>query len=168
MNCPLHHLPPAHLDHLAAYRDAVEIVRNDDHLVAGLGETVQLDDQSFHVDRMRHRPRHISHEKGMAARSRCNSVAGLIPCASSPRKFRRRLPYPDLSDTLEPYLTRDLEALPRFVVSTNKKPACDFRKRALKRRAWDSNPQPVSRHLISSQTAGQFAYPPGGRGARSS
>ena len=29
------------------------------------------------------------------------------------------------------------------------------------RRAGDSNPQPVSRHLISSQAAGQFAYPPG-------
>src|SRR5690348_11243589 len=29
------------------------------------------------------------------------------------------------------------------------------------RRAWDSNPQPLSGHLISSQAAGQFAYPPG-------
>ena len=29
-----------------------------------------------------------------------------------------------------------------------------------KRRAWDSNPQPLSGHLISSQAAGQFAYPP--------
>ena len=28
------------------------------------------------------------------------------------------------------------------------------------RRAGDSNPQPLSRHLISSQAAGQFAYPP--------
>ena len=31
----------------------------------------------------------------------------------------------------------------------------------LKRRAGDSNPQPLSGHLISSQAAGQFAYPPG-------
>ena len=31
----------------------------------------------------------------------------------------------------------------------------------LQRRAWDSNPQPLAGHLISSQTAGQFAYPPG-------
>ena len=30
-----------------------------------------------------------------------------------------------------------------------------------KRRAGDSNPQPLSGHLISSQAAGQFAYPPG-------
>jgi hypothetical protein len=30
----------------------------------------------------------------------------------------------------------------------------------LKRRAGDSNPQPLSGHLISSQAAGQFAYPP--------
>ena len=30
----------------------------------------------------------------------------------------------------------------------------------IKRRAGDSNPQPVSRHLISSQAASQFAYPP--------
>ena len=29
-----------------------------------------------------------------------------------------------------------------------------------KRRARDSNPQPASRHLISSQAANQFAYPP--------
>ena len=29
-----------------------------------------------------------------------------------------------------------------------------------KRRAWDSNPQPREGHLISSQAAGQFAYPP--------
>ena len=29
-----------------------------------------------------------------------------------------------------------------------------------KRRAWDSNPQPLAGHLISSQAAGQFAYPP--------
>jgi len=29
-----------------------------------------------------------------------------------------------------------------------------------KRRAWDSNPQPLSGHLISSQAASQFAYPP--------
>ena len=29
-----------------------------------------------------------------------------------------------------------------------------------KRRARDSNPQPVSRHLISSEAAHQFAYPP--------
>ncbi len=29
-----------------------------------------------------------------------------------------------------------------------------------KRRAGDSNPQPISGHLISSQAAGQFAYPP--------
>ena len=32
---------------------------------------------------------------------------------------------------------------------------CDF-----KRRAGDSNPQPLTGHLISSQAAGQFAYPP--------
>ena len=32
--------------------------------------------------------------------------------------------------------------------------------RLAKRRAWDSNPQPASRHLISSQAANQFAYPP--------
>ncbi len=31
---------------------------------------------------------------------------------------------------------------------------------SIKRRAWESNPQPVSRHLISSQAASQFAYPP--------
>ncbi len=31
----------------------------------------------------------------------------------------------------------------------------------LKRRAGDSNPQPIAGHLISSQAAGQFAYPPG-------
>ena len=30
----------------------------------------------------------------------------------------------------------------------------------LKRRAWDSNPQPVNRRLISNQVASQFAYPP--------
>ncbi len=30
-----------------------------------------------------------------------------------------------------------------------------------KRRAWDSNPQPLAGHLISSQGASQFAYPPG-------
>ena len=30
-----------------------------------------------------------------------------------------------------------------------------------KRRARDSNSQPVSRHLISSEAAHQFAYPPG-------
>jgi hypothetical protein len=29
-----------------------------------------------------------------------------------------------------------------------------------KRRAWDSNPQPVTRHLISNQTPHQFGYPP--------
>ena len=29
------------------------------------------------------------------------------------------------------------------------------------RRAGDSNPQPLAGHLISSQAAGQFAYPPG-------
>jgi hypothetical protein len=29
-----------------------------------------------------------------------------------------------------------------------------------KRRAGDSNPQPLAGHLISSQAAGQFAYPP--------
>ena len=29
-----------------------------------------------------------------------------------------------------------------------------------RRRAWDSNPQPLAGHLISSQAAGQFAYPP--------
>ena len=29
-----------------------------------------------------------------------------------------------------------------------------------KRRARDSNPQPVARHLISSEAASQFAYPP--------
>jgi hypothetical protein len=29
------------------------------------------------------------------------------------------------------------------------------------RRAWDSNPQSLSGHLISSQAASQFAYPPG-------
>ena len=28
------------------------------------------------------------------------------------------------------------------------------------RRAWDSNPQPLAGHLISSQAASQFAYPP--------
>src|SRR5262245_21263230 len=28
------------------------------------------------------------------------------------------------------------------------------------RRAWDSNPPPLAGHLISSQAAGQFAYPP--------
>ena len=32
--------------------------------------------------------------------------------------------------------------------------------RSRKRRARDSNPQPIAGHLISSQTAGQFAYPP--------
>ncbi len=31
-----------------------------------------------------------------------------------------------------------------------------------RRRARDSNPQPFARHLISSQAASQFAYPPGG------
>jgi hypothetical protein len=30
-----------------------------------------------------------------------------------------------------------------------------------KRRAWDSNPQPLAGHHISSVAAGQFAYPPG-------
>jgi hypothetical protein len=29
-----------------------------------------------------------------------------------------------------------------------------------RRRAWDSNPQPLAGHLISSQAASQFAYPP--------
>src|SRR5205823_2015842 len=31
----------------------------------------------------------------------------------------------------------------------------------LQRRAWDSNPQPLSGHLISSQAPHQFGYPPG-------
>ena len=35
-----------------------------------------------------------------------------------------------------------------------------WRLSASKRRARDSNPQPASRHLISSQAANQFAYPP--------
>ena len=42
--------------------------------------------------------------------------------------------------------------------------ACDKEVKAcvfFQRRAWDSNPQPLSGHLISSQAAGQFAYPPG-------
>jgi hypothetical protein len=38
---------------------------------------------------------------------------------------------------------------------------CRKQGRAIQRRAGDSNPQPLSRHLISSQAAGQFAYPPG-------
>ena len=38
----------------------------------------------------------------------------------------------------------------------------DVAERGEKRRARDSNPQPASRHLISSQAANQFAYPPAG------
>jgi len=37
---------------------------------------------------------------------------------------------------------------------------CDDVRDNAKRRARDSNPQPASRHLISSQAANQFAYPP--------
>ena len=36
-----------------------------------------------------------------------------------------------------------------------------------KRRARDSNPQPVARHLNSNQAASQFAYPPGGASSTS-
>ncbi len=35
------------------------------------------------------------------------------------------------------------------------------RQSASERRAWDSNPQPLAGHHISSVAAGQFAYPPG-------
>jgi integrase/recombinase XerD len=38
---------------------------------------------------------------------------------------------------------------------------CDSSSLRTKRRAWDSNPQPLAGHLISSQAASQFAYPPG-------
>src|SRR5690606_11362127 len=37
------------------------------------------------------------------------------------------------------------------------------RRLLIQRRARDSNPQPVSRHHISSVAANQFAYPPGSR-----
>ena len=43
----------------------------------------------------------------------------------------------------------------------NEKPSVLTTTASRERRAWDSNPQPLAGHLISSQTAGQFAYPPG-------
>ena len=56
-----------------------------------------------------------------------------------------------------------------FVSNTKKSPVRHGASRAssdqlssvgIERRAWDSNPQPLAGHLISSQGASQFAYPP--------
>ena len=54
-------------------------------------------------------------------------------------------------------VTHPRNRLRRGAVHVSEKPKTADKK---KRRARDSNPQPVARHLISSEAASQFAYPP--------
>ena len=70
-------------------------------------------------------------------RGRCDNEAELGDDSPSQKESPKPLRVADLSEDARTDATRDN-----------------------KRRARDSNPQPVSRHLISSEAANQFAYPP--------
>ena len=93
-----------------------------------------------------------------------SKVAGTLPVPSDMSwdwlrggiGFRRFQPVDGPVDRLETWKPIPRKDVPDSDVS----PA---RRSLLQRRARDSNPQPVARHLISSQAAHQFAYPPSPR-----
>ena len=98
---------------------------------------------------------HVAHDWPYA------STDAHLESSPQPTRARRRAPY------------RQIEigyTLATFAMQSGPCPAASSAKEnpatlaglvlAKERRAGDSNPQPVSRHLISSQAAGQFAYPP--------